>query len=188
MEPQEPVDDSGITIGTVDALLLSSQPSEKRGESTTLEIVLQHLPEDRPKSLRYQTLKQYQQYAGEAVYGTVLGGDAYFREHPQEYWDQASHVVPVVTGDDVHEIRDFWGVITNVDDSDTTIIGEPDEAIIGGGYGEDYGASYGGEIVGSTQTDNHYQLSIEIVPVGDVEEFADREDVFADLSPPLNQM
>ena len=160
MEPQTPTHPQSVMIGEVEARLLATQPSEARGEATTLQVVLQHLPDGNPQTERYRALKDYQQYAGEADFGNLMGGKPHLREHPQDYWPVESHVVPITTGSEIYEIVDFWGLIDNVDDSETVIVDEPGRS-------------------------NHYQLTIDIISIADIAGYQTRDAVIDEYSPRL---
>lgn len=176
MNPVEPTTPKGVTIGEIEARLEASQPSEKRGEPTGLDIYIQYIEDGETQSSRYRGLKDLQQYAGEADFGMQMGGKPHLQEHPQDYWPVDSHVVPVVVGSEIYEIESFWGLITGISD-ESVIVAPPT------GYGYSYGDDYG-----DGRNPNLYRLSVDIVTLADIDEYANREELLADLSPVLNQM
>ena len=180
MTPTDPTDPKRVTVGEVEATPLDTRPSRKLGETTTVELLFQ---DDTGLQLspgeRYTLIKRYQTYAGEASYGAIIGGEAFVRERPTTNWPVESHVVSVVYGDE-HTDRSFWGVITSVEDN-SQIFGPPVRA-----YGiTSYGTTPYGE---TTPTGNIYRLDVEIAPLARIEEYADRDALFADLTPDTTQL
>ena len=181
MTPTDPTDPKRVTVGEVEATPLDTRPSRKLGDTTTVELLFQ---DDTGLQLspgeRYMLFKRYQTYAGEASYGTIIGGEAFVRERPTTNWPVESHVVSVVYGDD-HTDRSFWGVITSVEDN-SQIFAPPDRSY----YGiTSYSTTpYGG----IKPTGNIYRLDAEIAPLARIEEYADRDALFADLTPDTTQL
>jgi len=181
MTPTDPTDPKRVTVGEVEATPLDTRPSRKLGETTTVELLFQ---DDTGLQLspgeRYMLFKRYQTYAGEASYGTIIGGEAFVRERPTTNWPVESHVVSVVYGDD-HTDRSFWGVITSVEDN-SQIFAPPDRSY----YGiTSYSTTpYGG----IKPTGNIYRLDVEIAPLARIEKYADRDALFADLTPDTTQL
>ena len=182
MTPTDPTDPKRVTVGEVEATPLDTRPSRKLGETTTVELLFQ---DDTGLQLspgeRYMIFKRYQTYAGEASYGALIGGEAFVRERPTTNWPVESHVVSVVYGDD-HTDRSFWGVITSVEDN-SQIFAPPRDA-------RPYGiASYSTTPYGErTPTGNIYRLDVKIAPLARIEEYADRDALFADLTPDTTQL
>ena len=87
----------------------------------------------------------------------------------------------VVYGDE-HADRSFWGVITSVEDN-SQIFAPPRDA-------RPYGiASYSTTPYGErTPTGNIYRLDVKIAPLARIEEYADRDALFADLTPDTTQL
>ena len=180
MTPTDPTDPKRVTVGEVEATPLDTRPSRKLGETTTVELLFQ---DDTGLQLspgeRYTLIKRYQTYAGEASYGAIIGGEAFVRERPTTNWPVESHVVSVVYGDE-HTDRSFWGVITSVEDN-SQIFGPPDRS-----YGI---ASYSTTPYGERKpTGNIYRLDVKIAPLARIEEYADRDALFADLTPDTTQL
>lgn len=109
---------------------------------------------------RYHRLRQYLEYAGEADYGTGLGGTVFVREHPLEAWPVDSHIVAVEPGPGVAHTEAFWGLIT--------------------------GGSDDSQVVGDRQ--GVFRLTLEVVRLADRDEYDDRAELLAGLNPPLNQL
>ena len=180
MTPTDPTDPKRVVVGEVEATPLDTRPSRKLGDTTTVELLFQ---DDTGLQLspgeRYTLIKRYQTYAGEASYGAIIGGEAFVRERPTPNWPVESHVVSVVYGDE-HTDRSFWGVITSVEDN-SRIFAPPDRS-----YGI---TSYGTTPYGvTTPTGNIYRLDVEISPLARIEEYADRDALFADLTPDTTQL
>ena len=182
-ELTEPTQTSAVTIDGIEATAVDVRPSQKRGESTSIDIHITQKDGLETPAIRYDILKRYQVYAGEADVGMALGGRPYVREHPLDEWRVDSHVVPIVYSEDISD-QSFWGVITAVDDDSIQISSTTTDADWGTetwGYGawaravEDDGS-------------NTYRLTFEIAPLARIDEYPDRESLLADLSPRVNQL
>lgn len=182
-ELTQPTQTSSVTIAGIEATAVDVRPSQNRGEATNIDVYISETEGLDTAALRYDLLKRYQIYAGEADVGVGLGGRPYVREHPLDEWRVESHVVPVIYSDDISD-QSFWGVITAVDDDSVMITSAINDAAWGEGtwgYGpwarllDDDGA-------------NTYRLTFEITPLARIDEYRDRESLLADLSPRVNQL
>jgi len=184
MTPTDPTDPKRVTVGEVEATPLDTRPSRKLGDTTTVELLFQ---DDTGLQLspgeRYMIFKRYQTYAGEASYGAIIGGEAFVRERPTTNWPVESHVVSVVYGDE-HTDRSFWGVITSVEDN-SQIFAPPDRSYGIASYST---TPYGETTADTTPTGNIYRLDVEIARLARIEEYADRDALFADLTPDTTQL
>ena len=177
MEPNDP---KNVTIGGIEATPADIRPSRKRGDEATLEVVF----DDVSAVAYYRLLKRYEEYAGEADTGQLLGGKPYVREHPLEQWPVDSHIVPVVYGEELAEDESFWGVITEVSDDSQYIADTEtgDESYGVKPYGiEPYGEAY-------EPSGNHYRIGLEIVKLAEYSEYSDRSALLADLNPTVSQL
>ena len=184
MTPTDPTAADRVVVANIEATPLDVRPSRKLGETTTVELLFDVDPELQLSSAeRYTLLKRYQTFAGEASYGTRLGGEPYIRERPSTNWPVESHIVPVVYGNEITD-RSFWGVIVSVDDSTQTLGGPPDLA-----YGvASYGSTAYGESTGDGSDRNVYRLDIEIARLARLEDYNDRDELLDDLSPNTIQL
>lgn len=176
----DPTDPKNVTIDEIEFRPIDSRPARRRGDTATVEI----LADDVSPVATYRLIKRYEEYAGEADFGQLLGGRPYVREHPLNEWPVDSHIVPVVYGSDLRDEQSFWGVITGLNDDSRTI----EETQTGG---DSYGTKpYGIEPYGEAfeKTSNTYRLSIDIVKLADIDEYADRDELLEDLSPTVNQL
>ena len=183
-ELTEPTQTSAVTIDGIEATAVDVRPSRQRGETTEIDVAVTNTDGLEASAVRYDRLKRYQVYAGEADVGVGLGGRPYVREHPLDQWRVDSHVVPVIYSADIAD-QSFWGVIVGV--SDETQMIAP---------GLDYAAW--GEQVWGTETwaanlpdeaqGNVYRLTFEIAPLAQLYEYNDRSALLADLSPRVNQL
>lgn len=177
MSPNKP---KNVTVAGFEATPVNIRPGRKRGEASTLALVFN----DISSVAYYRFVKRFEEFAGEADFGQLLGGKPFVREHPLEQWPVDSHIVPVVYGDEVAEDRSFWGVIVAVDDASTFIA---DTVKGDSSYGtkpysiEPYGEAF-------EPSDNHYRLNLDVVKLAPLEDYADRSELLADLSPSVNQL
>jgi hypothetical protein len=178
-----PTKSNGVTVGGVNASLLAdSDIPTTRGEPATLNLRLSRdLEITQPRHKRRAELLKYEEFAGEAALGRELGGVPFINESPQPAWPVDSHIVAVEYGSDI-ATESIWGYIQAVTDESTLrssvdLIGEQP-------YGDDYGRTYGSRIADA----NTYRVSLDIVKLAPLSEYATRDDLVADLSPDISQL
>lgn len=71
-----------------------------------------------PARDRYETLRQYGEFAGAATVERLIGGDVTIAESPQPAWPVDSHVVYIDTHDSI--TTPFWALVTGYDDASRT--------------------------------------------------------------------
>ena len=71
-----------------------------------------------PARQRYEDLRRYGEFAGEATVERLIGGGATIAESPQPAWPVDSHVVFIDTQDSI--TTPFWALITSYDDASRT--------------------------------------------------------------------
>lgn len=170
---RRPTNPKGITIAGIEATPEDSRPTPQIGESTTVNLLFEDVPELAAPGDRYEALRKYGQYAGEATHGRLLGGSPYLLEHPTDDWPVDTHVAAVVYGRENGTDDPWWGVIVGVDD-ETKTLGNGRAATKATGAAE--------------QTDNIYRLSVEIVKLAPLSAYADANELLSDLSPTTNQL
>ena len=183
-ELTEPTQTSAVTIAGIEGTAADVRPSRQRGETTEIDVALKISDGLEPPAVRYDRLKRYQEYAGEADYGRGLGGRPYVREHPLEEWPVDSHVVPVIYSDDIAD-QSFWGVIVGVSDETRMIAPGLNFA----DWAEQtWGTGTWAADLPDAARGNLYRLTIELAPLAQLYEYDDRSELLADLSPRVNQL
>lgn len=150
----------GVLVDDLSADYLEGHFTPTRGEEFTLSLLVRTSDKHSETAPdRYESLREFLEYAGEADTGKLEGGDPYVRENPIDSWPVDSHVVALRFGRGVHHMSDMWAVV----------VGGTDNSEI------------------RRETENRYRLDMDMVYLAPLDEYDSRGELLDDLSPGINQ-